>query len=171
MWDEVLTSVEVFNIESKAQRRGGALLRARAFFKLIPIGSTQKRLLAVGGQGITSVLDTSEWWEEESNSWHEGPSLSTGRSNFGALIAVPKLVCIQQNTTAHSCPSAEDAAHTCTFLPNTAGTLMTSFKLRHYMCYMYRRLSPSLCEQRRSLHVPDICPFPQCNLRPRKVPA
>ena len=122
MWDEVLTSVEVFNIESKAQRRGGALRRARSFFKLIPIGSTQKRLLAVGGQGMTSVLDTSEWWEEESNSWHEGPSLSTGRSNFGALMAVPELVCIQQNASSHSCPSAGDAAQTCTFLPNTAGT-------------------------------------------------
>ena len=91
--DEVLTSVEVFHIESKALRKGADLLQARAYFQMIPVGSTHPRLLAVGGQNGTSSLDTSEWWEEEENSWEEGPALSTGRSNFGAIMAPPHLVC------------------------------------------------------------------------------
>ena len=92
-WDEVLTSVEVFHIESKALRRGGSLRQARAYFQIIPVGSTHPRLLAVGGQGAFSTLDTSEWWEEEEDSWEEGPALSTGRSNFGALMAPTSVVC------------------------------------------------------------------------------
>ena len=92
-WGEVLTSVEVFHIESKALKKGGRLRQARAYFHIIPIGSTHPRLLAVGGQNRTSTLDTSEWWDEEENSWEEGRALSTGRSNFGALMAPAHLVC------------------------------------------------------------------------------
>merc|ERR1719507_1674841 len=46
--DEVLSSVEVFNIETKALRRGGAMREPRALFRLVPVGSTPL-LLAVGG--------------------------------------------------------------------------------------------------------------------------
>ena len=88
--NEVLTGVEVFHIESKALRKGGNLRQARAFFQIIPVGSTHPRLLAVGGHSGTSTLDTSEWWEEEEDSWEEGPALSTGRSNFGALVWLKK---------------------------------------------------------------------------------
>ena len=93
--DEVLTSVEVFHIESKALKKGGNLRQARAYFQMIPVGSTHPRLLAVGGQSGTLTVDTSEWWEEEENSWEEGPALSTGRSNFGAIMAPTHLVCTE----------------------------------------------------------------------------
>ena len=68
-WDEVLTSVEVFHIATKALRKGGDLRQPRAFFQMIPVGSTHPRLLAIDGQGSYSTLDTSEWWEEEEDSW------------------------------------------------------------------------------------------------------
>ena len=93
--DEVLTSVEVFHIESKALKKGGNLRQARAYFQMIPVGSTHPRLLAVGGQSGTLTVDTSEWWEEEENSWEEGPALSTGRSSFGAIMATKRLVCAE----------------------------------------------------------------------------
>ena len=98
--DEVLTSVEVFHIESKALKKGGNLRQARAYFQIIPVGSTHPRLLAVGGQNGTLTVDTSEWWEEEENSWEEGPKLSTGRSNFGALMAPTHLVCAEAEAEA-----------------------------------------------------------------------
>ena len=111
--NEVLTSVEVFRIETKALRRGGDLKQARAYFQMIPVGLTVPRLLAVGGQGVNSTLDTMEWWEEEENSWEEGPPLLRGRSNFGALMAPPHLVCSEINPTAHSCPTAHSASQMC----------------------------------------------------------
>ena len=100
-WDEVLTSVEVFNIEKKSLRKGRSLQQARAYFQIIPVGLTYPRLLAVGGQGAFSALDTSEWWEEEEDSWEEGPALSRGRSNFAALMAPPHLVCSEIDPPAH----------------------------------------------------------------------
>ena len=127
--DDVLTSVEVFHIATKALRRGGSLQQARAYFQIIPVGSTHLRLLAVGGQNGTSTLDTSEWWEEEEDSWEEGPALSRGRSNFAALMAPPHLVCSEIDPPAHSCPAAQNTDQTCLFPTGEPGALITlSFK-------------------------------------------
>ena len=128
-WDEVLTSVEVFNIETKALRRGGNLRQARAYFQIVPVGSSHPRLLAIGGENASSVLDTSEWWEQEENSWEEGPALSRGRTNFAALMAPPHLVCSEINPPALSCPAAQNTGQTCLFPTGEPGALMTlSFK-------------------------------------------
>ena len=125
-WSEVLTSVEVFHIESRALKRGGSLQQARAYFKIISTGSTHPRLLAVGGHGASSTVDATEWWEEEENSWEEGPALSTGRSNFGALMASPHLVCPEIDPPAHSCPAAQDTGQTCIFPTiKSGGTIIT----------------------------------------------
>ena len=97
--DEILASVEVFDIESKALRRGGKLRQARSYFQIIPVGSTNPRLLAIGGQSGNSFLDSTEWWEEEEDSWEAGPTLSTGRSNFAALMAPDHLVCSEMIRT------------------------------------------------------------------------
>ena len=115
-WDEILTSVEVFNIENKSLRRGGHLQQSRAYFRIIPVGSTYPRLLAVGGQDVSSALDTSEWWEEEEDSWEEGPALSRRRSNFGALMAPPHLVCSEvEPPPQHTCPAAQGTGLPCKF--------------------------------------------------------
>ena len=106
-WDEVLTSVEVIHIATKAKRMGGNLQQARAFFQIIPVGSAHPRLLAIGGQGASHRMDTSEWWDEDEDSWEVGPPLATGRSNFAALMAPPRLVCLEMDPPDHSCP-AED---------------------------------------------------------------
>ena len=120
---EVLTSVEVYEIRSKALRKGGALRQPRAFFKIIPVGSKHPRLLAIGGEGGTSWyhLNTTEWWEEEDNNWEEGPALSTGRSNFGALMAPGHLVCSEINPPAHSCPT-DVSYQICVFPTSEPGT-------------------------------------------------
>ena len=115
-FDEVLTSVEVFRLSSKSLRRGGNLRMARAFFQIIPLGSTRPRLLAVGGHDANSTLDSSEWWDEEENSWEDGLRLSTGRAHMGVLMAQPDLVCAEVDSPpAHSCPAAENSEETCTF--------------------------------------------------------
>ena len=124
--DEVLTSVEVFHIESKAWRKGRSLQQARAYFQIIPVGLTYPRLLAVGGQDVSSALDTSEWWEEEEDSWEEGPPLSRGRSNFGALMAPPHLVCSEIDPPPHSCPADQKP---CVFPSGNPGAC-----LDHYIC-------------------------------------
>ena len=127
--DDVLSSVEVYHIATKALRRGGSLQQARAYFQIIPVGSTHPRLLAVGGQGASSTLDTSEWWEEEENSWEEGPALSRGRTNFAALMAPPHLVCSEIDPPAHSCPAAQNTSQTCLFPTGDPGALIAlSFK-------------------------------------------
>ena len=128
--DDVLTSVEVFHIATKALRRGGSLQQARAYFQIIPVGSTHLRLLAVGGQNGTSTLDTSEWWEEEENSWEGGPALARGRSNFGAIMAPPYLVCSGMDSPAHSCPAAQNGRQTCVFSTVDSGALITSSLFR-----------------------------------------
>ena len=115
-WDEVLTSVEVFNLETKALRRGGNLRQARAYFQIIPVGSRHPRLLAISGQNGYSTLDSSEWWEEEEDSWEEGPPVSTGRSNFASLMAPPHLVCSEIDPLPdHTCPAALGTGQTCVF--------------------------------------------------------
>ena len=103
-WDEVLSSVEVFVIESKALKRGGNMKRSRAFFNIIPVGTAQLRLLAIGGRDGRSILKSSEWWEEEDNQWGEGFSLSMGRSSFGVVLAPASLACTQIEPPPHSCP-------------------------------------------------------------------
>ena len=115
VWDEILSSVEVYHIATKALRRGGSLQQARAYFQIIRVGSTHPRLLAVGGQNETLTLDTSEWWEEEEDSWEEGPALSRGRSHFAALMAPPHIVCSEIDPPAHSCPAAQNFRQNCVF--------------------------------------------------------
>ena len=127
-WDEVLTSVEVYHIESKALKKGGSLRQARAYFQIIPVGSTHPRLLAVGGHGVYSTMDTSEWWEEEEDSWEEGPALSRGRSNFVALMAPPHLVCSEIDPPPHSCPADQNNDHLCIFpIMESGGSIITPF--------------------------------------------
>ena len=123
-WDEVLTSVEVFNIESKALRKGRSLQQARAYFQIIPVGTTYPRLLAVGGQNESATVDTSEWWEEEEDSWEEGPALSRGRSNFGALMAPPHLVCSEIDPPLHSCPADQEP---CVFPSGNPGACLDHY--------------------------------------------
>ena len=118
-WDDVLASVEVYNIETKALRRGGAMKEPRALFSLVPVGLTHPRLLAIGGQNETSVLRSSEWYDQEENEWSKGPTLETGRKSFGALMAPVELACTEIDPPPHSCP-ALDTNQSCLFLP-TAG--------------------------------------------------
>ena len=127
-WGEVLVSVEVFNIEKKYLRRGGSLQQARAYFRIIPVGTTYPLLLAVGGKGASSALDTSEWWDEEENSWEQGPALSRGRSNFGALMAPPHLVCSEIDPPPHSCPADINSGQKCIFPSvESGGLIITPF--------------------------------------------
>ena len=127
-WDEILNSVEIFHIATRALRKGRNLRQARAFFQIIPIGTTYPRLLAIGGKNEMTTLDTTEWWEEEENSWQEGPGLPeenswqegpglpTGRANFAALTATPDLVCVVTDVPlAHSCPANGENDQKCTF--------------------------------------------------------
>ena len=114
-WDEVLNSVEIVNIGNKGLRRGGNLKQARAYFQMIPVGSTYSRILAIGGQGVHSMSASSEWWDSEENSWEDGPSLSTERSIFSTLMAWPDLVCSKIDPPLHSCPSLSDTGQTCIF--------------------------------------------------------
>ena len=91
----------------------------RALFSLVPVGSTHPRLLAVGGQSGSSVLGSSEWYDQEENEWSEGPTLETGRKSFGALMAPVELACTEIDPPPHSCP-AFGTSQSCLFLP-TAG--------------------------------------------------
>ena len=120
-WDEVLASVEVYHIETRALRRGGAMREPRALFSLVPVGSTHPRLLALGGHNGYSVLSTSEWYDQEENGWSEGPTLETGRKSFGVLMVSTDLACTEIDPPPHSCP-AVDNGQNCSFL-TTAGLL------------------------------------------------
>ena len=138
--DEVLTSVEVFHVATKTRRKRGNMRQARAFFQIIPIVSTHPRLLLVGGEGAFSSMNTSEWWEEEENSWEEpelreGPALSTGRSSFAALMALPHLVCSEIDPPAHSCPAVQNTGQTCIFPTVESGLSMIITVWRHYRCH------------------------------------
>ena len=116
-WDKVLVSVELFSLKTKAHRMGGSLQQARAYFQMIPVGAVHPRLLAVGGQDETSTLDSSEWWDEGEDNWQEGPQVSIGRANFGAVMARPDLVCPEKEPLAHSCPAGHNSV--CIFSSNT----------------------------------------------------
>ena len=83
-WDEVLRSVEVYNIERRSLSRGGRLREARAYFIIVPVGFKHPRLLAIGGRNATSTLSSSEWWEEEIDHWEDGldlPDVNDGPSS------------------------------------------------------------------------------------------
>ena len=123
-WDEVLASVEVYIIETRALRRGGAMREPRALFSLIPVGSTHPRLLALGGHSGYSVLSTSEWYDQDEDEWSEGPTLETERKSFGALMVSTELACTEIDPPPHSCP-ALDNSQICSFL-TTAGLLIQS---------------------------------------------
>ena len=75
-WDEVLGIVEIFGISKKSLRRGGTLKRPRAYIHIVPVGLKHPRLFAIGGKNSDSTLSSSEWWEEEEDTWQEGPDLS-----------------------------------------------------------------------------------------------
>ena len=128
--DEVLTTVEVFHIRTKALKRGGSLQRARAFFQMIPVGTTFPRLLAIGGTNGTTALDTTEWWEEEEDTWQEGPRLASERANFAAVMSSSQLVCSETGLTDHSCPLAGNSSLTCTFPTMESGgkIILTSYR-------------------------------------------
>ena len=137
---EVLTSVEVFNIAAKSLGRGGSLQQARAFFQLIRVGSTHPYLLALGGEGPSLSIDTSESWDEEENSWNMGPTLSTGRSYFGAIMAPHDLACSDIEPPPHSCPAADDSGQTCTFSSVESGKSMTkTTNLNIFIIFIRRR--------------------------------
>ena len=173
-WGEVLTSVEVFHIESKSLGKGGSMRQPRAFFKIIPIGSKHPRLLAIGGQSGTSILNTSEWWEEEEDSWQEGPALSAGRTNFDALMAPAQLVCPEKNSPTHSCPAVENN-QTCLF-PTTASGAPFFFLLESshssilssgVYIFFEIGLPSSVCKKDGDVH---ICPTANTTCDPAKCP-
>ena len=113
-WDEVLDIVEIFDISRKSLRRGGSLKRPRAYFHIIPVGLKHPRLFAIGGKNSDSTLSSSEWWEEEEDTWHEGPDLSIERSGLSALMASPRLVCPETKPLGHSCPAVGNPEQMCT---------------------------------------------------------
>ena len=119
--DKILNSVDIFDIKRRSLRKGPPLQQARAYFQIVPVGSKYPRLLAIGGKDPNSSLVTSEWWEEEEDSWEEGPTLTAGRSNFAALMAVPQLLCSEIEPSAHSCTVEEDTEQTCTFSTHEQG--------------------------------------------------
>ena len=123
-WDEVLASVEVYIIKTRARRRGGVMREPRALFSLVPVGSTHPRLLAVGGQNETTILGTSEWYDQDENEWSEGPTLGKGRKSFGALMTPVRLACTEIDPPPHSCP-AVNTSQSCLF-PLTAGLFCTN---------------------------------------------
>ena len=128
-WDEVMASVEVYDLSRKSLRRGGSLQRPRAYFQMIPVGVKHPRLLAIGGQSSNSTLSSSEWWEEEEDQWEDGPSLTSGRSSLSSLMTPPHLVCPKTNPLPHSCPALGDTEQMCNLEPGshnqlTEGTLI-----------------------------------------------
>ena len=74
---------------------------------MIPVGFKHPRLLAIGGKNATSTLSSSEWWEEEEDTWEEGPDLPFGRSGLSSLMASQDLVCPETlaSLLPHSCPA------------------------------------------------------------------
>ena len=116
-WDEVLATVEVFDLSRKSIRRGGSLKRPRAYFQMIPVGVKHPRLLAIGGKDSSSTLSSSEWWDEEEDRWEDGPSLTSGRASPSSVMISPHLVCLETNPLAHSCPLLGDTEQTCTLKP------------------------------------------------------
>ena len=90
---EVLSSVEILWVQTKALGRGRDMSSPRSFFTLVTVGLLRPKVLAIGGRNGASFLKTTEFWEEEENVWEEGPSLGSGRSAFGAIMIQGKHVC------------------------------------------------------------------------------
>ena len=153
--------------------------QARAFFQIIPVGSSHPRLLAIGGQGAYSTLDTSEWWQEEDNSWEEGPTLTTtGRSSFSSLMAPPHLVCSDVEPPSYSCPAGQNPGQTCVFPTVEPGACLNYQKLQgclqkrtiyfvYHNCRTHilpRRNSSCLLEPRQRVHLSNDQHLHQPNL-------
>ena len=90
---EVLASVEIFWLQSRALGRGRDMSSPRSFFTMIPVGLKRPKILAIGGRNGEFFLETTEFWEEEDNQWERGPQLGTGRSAFGALMIHGEYAC------------------------------------------------------------------------------
>ena len=121
------------------------------------VGSTHPRLLVAGGQNGTFTLGTSEWWEEEENSWEEpelreGPALSRGRSSFAALMALPHLVCSEIDPPAHSCPAAQNTGQTCIFPTVESGRSIIITFSRHHHCHSLMIFIPGDIQYPTVLH-------------------
>ena len=97
---------------------------------MIPVGTTFPRILAIGGTNGTTALDTTEWWEEEEDTWQEGPRLASERANFAAVMSSSQLVCSETGLTDHSCPLAGNSSLTCTFPTMESGgkIILTSYR-------------------------------------------
>ena len=131
-WDEVLSSVEVFDISSRSLRRGGSLQRPRAYFQMIPVGFKHPRLLAIGGKDSNSTLSTSEWWEEQEDRWEDGPSMTSGRSSLSSLMAPPHLVCLGTDPPAYSCPAVVSTEQMCNLEPGIHNQLSGGSGILNY---------------------------------------
>jgi hypothetical protein len=93
-WQEILDTVEIFQLKSKALGTGGRMSQARAFFSLVPFGETFIRLIAIGGEGVNGVsLNTTEWWNQDDYEWEEGPELDNPRSSLAVSLVSADLVC------------------------------------------------------------------------------
>ena len=93
-WHEILDTVEIYQLKSRALGIGGRMIQARAFFSLVPVGETFIRLLAVGGEGVDGMtLKTTEWWNHDDDEWEEGPVLDKPRSSLAASLVPVDLVC------------------------------------------------------------------------------
>ena len=93
-WQDILDTVEIFQLKTRALGTGGRMAQARAFFSLVPVGETFIRLLAVGGEGLNGVsLSTTEWWNHDDYEWEEGPVLDNPRSSLAASLVPVDLVC------------------------------------------------------------------------------
>ena len=117
-WEDVLDTVEVYQLKSRSLGVGEKMIQARAFFSLVPVGETFIRLLAVGGEGLNGTLNTTEWWNNDNNDWREGPELDTPRSSLAFSIVPVNLVCsdttddvfchTEQNNTCNACKKEGD---------------------------------------------------------------
>ena len=116
---EVLATVEILWVQTRALGRGQDMSTPRSFFNLVPVGLVRPKILAVGGRYGTLVLKSSEFWEEEENLWEEGPELGTDRSSLGAIMIEAEFACTNKDTIPpHSCPATEsetEAEKICTF--------------------------------------------------------
>ena len=116
---EVLATVEILWVQTRALGRGQDMSTPRSFFNLVPVGLVRPKILAVGGRYGTLVLKSSEFWEEEENLWEEGPELGTARSSLGAIMIEAEFACTDKDTIPpHSCPATEsetEAEKICTF--------------------------------------------------------
>ena len=107
-WQEVLSTVEIIQLKSKALGRGENMKQARAFFSIAVVGETHQRLLAIGGQDTSSYILTTEFWGEEEDEWETGPSLGRARSSSGVVSVSADIACSATATTQnYFCPTTD----------------------------------------------------------------